>query len=70
MIGTDQQTHQVRYHQADKTDQASRSDGGTDTQGGAQHQFKLDPLDIEAQVAGLRFAQQQRIECCCPARQP
>ncbi|MNP81514.1 hypothetical protein D3C76_1798960 [compost metagenome] len=70
MIRADQQAHQVRYHQADETDQARCRNRGTDAQGGAQHQLQFDPFDIEAQVTRLRFTQQQRVECSGAARQP
>ncbi|MNO50508.1 hypothetical protein D3C76_408860 [compost metagenome] len=60
----------MRHHQTDKADQAGRRDGRADAERRAQHQLKLDALDVEAQVTGLRLAQQHGIECRRATWQP
>ncbi|MNE58782.1 hypothetical protein D3C80_1538350 [compost metagenome] len=70
MIRPDDQAQQMRHHQTDEADQPRRRHCGTDAQRGAQHQLDLQPLDVEAEMTGLRLAQQQGIQRIDPARQP
>jgi len=70
MIRPGQQSHQVRHHQADEADHPRCRHRRTHAQCGAEHQFALEPLDIDPEMSGLGFAEQQCIQCLRPSRQP
>ena len=62
MAGAQQQAHDVRRDQADEADDAGDRHAGADRERDLRHQAALQPLDVDADVAGLALAQRQRVE--------
>ncbi len=62
MVGPRQQPHHVRHDNADEADDAGDGHGSAHRSRGRHDDCALGPFDVDAEVEGLRLAEQEAVE--------